>query len=263
MSKKVSEETTKTEVNINWSKTSWNPCTGCKEISSGCLNCYAKSMAERFRGGKAFPDGFDFKLHPERLTMPYKWKKPRVIFVNSMSDLFYSEVPDDYIVEIFKVMEDTPQHSYRILTKRAERMVEWFTGVYQKPCPKNVWMGVTVESGEYAHRIDLLKQIDAEVKFVCFEPLVGSVPVTKEMLSGLQWIIAGGETGRKARQMKKAWIDPIYKVASELNIPFFFKHWGNYDEHGKWTGKGGKDNLYNGKVIQDYPVELSCNNMNR
>ncbi|MHB8065121.1 MAG: DUF5131 family protein [Ruminiclostridium sp.] len=247
----ISENGVKTD-NINWSKESWNPVTGCSEISSGCQRCYAKRMAERFRGTKAFPYGFDFQLHPDRLTIPYHWRKSRNVFVNSMSDLFYESVPDDFIAAVLKVIADTPQHTYRILTKRPERMQKWFSEVYRQSCPNNVWLGVTVEDALYTGRIDLLKQIDAKTKFICFEPLLGDVRVTNDTLASINWVIVGGETGTEARQMKKEWIEPIYKACRELGIPFFFKHWGVCNETGHRIR--AKNNRYDGQVIQEYPV---------
>jgi len=233
-------------------KVSWNPVTGCNPISTGCQNCYAKTMAERFRGGSAFPNGFDFALHPDRLSIPRGWNKPRQIFLCSMTDLFFERIPDDYIMQILDVVADTPRHTYWILTKRPERMVQFFSQVYQRPCPPNLWVGVTVEHSNTLYRIKLLKSIDAARKFVCFEPLLGDVGISQVDMEGICWVIVGGETGVRARKMEMEWVDKIFNVCRQMEIPIFFKHWGRYGEDGRRIKKSL--NTYKGEIIQEYPT---------
>jgi protein gp37 len=240
---------------IQWSQETLNPTTGCKEISAGCANCYAKRFAERFRGveGHPYENGFDFQLHENRLAYPYKWKSPRLVFINSMSDLFYEETPDEFITKVFDMITDTPQHTYQILTKRPERMLSWINNVYKKPLPSNLWLGVTVENASVNSRIELLKQTTAKVKFISIEPLISDAELTEEMLCGIDWVIVGGETGPGARPMEKGWVDSIYALCKKLNIPFFFKHWGAYDADGRKLKPGNKERLYNGETIEEYP----------
>lgn len=207
---------------IEWTDCSWNPVTGCTKISPGCANCYAEAMARRLEGigHTEYQNGFKVTLQKHRIYDPLKWKKSKKIFVNSMSDLFHQDVPLQYIQAVFKVMAEAKQHTFQVLTKRAERLgnvfqyLEW---------PDNVWMGVSVESESYIPRIEHLLKVPAKVRFISFEPLIDEV--TSLNLTGIHWVIAGGESGQRARQMKPEWIRSIRDACIEQDIPFFFKQW--------------------------------------
>ena len=209
--------------NIEWTETTWNPTTGCSKVSAGCLNCYAETMSKRLKamGMNKYKNGFKLTIHPEAINEPYKWKKPTVVFVNSMSDLFHNNIPVEFIKGVFKVMNNTPQHTYQILTKRSERLLQlapllnWTS---------NIWMGVSVENESVSGRILHLSQTPAFIKFVSCEPLIG--PLHSLQLDLIDWVIVGGESGYKAREIKKEWIDDIYNKCKIHNVPFFFKQWG-------------------------------------
>lgn len=217
---------------IEWTNSTWNPITGCDAISPGCEHCYAERMAKRLKamGVHKYRNGFKVTLHPDVLEDPYKWKKPQVIFVNSMSDLFHDQVPLEFVRKIFDVMEQCPQHIFQILTKRSKRLkrtapkLDW---------PENVWMGVTVESKEYRYRIKDLSQTKAAVKFISFEPLIA--PVEKIDLTGIDWAIVGGESGPGARPMKQEWVEQILRQCRAQDVKFFFKQWGGINK--KKTGR--------------------------
>jgi protein gp37 len=219
---------------IEWTESTWNPVTGCTKISSGCLNCYAERMAKRLKAMKiaSYKNGFDVTLHPEPSTMykPLQWKVPQMIFVNSMSDLFHDKVPLEFIQRIFSVMNKAPWHTYQILTKRAERLAELSDSLIWKP---HIWMGVTVEGGDFKHRIDNLRNTQAHVKFLSMEPLIDSVGILD--LHDIDWVIVGGESGPGARTMKKEWVIEIQQQCIEQNVPFFFKQWGGINK--KRTGR--------------------------
>ncbi len=225
------------------------------EISHGCANCYAKRFAERFRGVEGHPceKGFDLQLHEKRLAYPYNWKTPRLVFVNSMSDLFLDQIPDDFILKVFQVISDTSIHTYQILTKRPERMISWLNTVYKKSIPDNLWLGVTVENDAAKDRIALLKQTNAKVKFISFEPLISYIELTEEILKGIDWVIVGGETGPRARQMKKSWVDSIYSVCKKLDIPFFFKHWGAFGQDESKLKPSVAERLYENMLLEEFP----------
>ena len=208
---------------IEWTELTWNPVTGCTKISAGCKNCYAERMAKRLQamGVMQYRRGFKVRLAPQTLTAPYSWKSPKLVFVNSMSDLFHEAVPFDYIRKVFSIMQETPRHTYQILTKRAERLTQLAGAL---PWPENVWIGVTVENEQVAYRLDLLKKVPAQVKFVSFEPLIGEVISLK--LKGIDWVIVGGESGPFARPISKDWIERIHNACRKHGIPFFFKQWG-------------------------------------
>lgn len=208
---------------IEWTEATWNPVTGCDKISPGCKNCYAERLALRLQaaGTRQYKDGFVLKLHPEALDVPLGWKKPKVIFVNSMSDLFHRDVPIEFIRRVFTVMQYAPQHQFQILTKRADRLAELDP---ELPWSDNVWMGVSVENGEYAWRIEYLKQTRARIKFLSLEPLLG--PLTNLDLRGIDWVIVGGESGPHARPMKPQWVRQIRAQCISADVPFFFKQWG-------------------------------------
>lgn len=209
---------------IEWTETTWNPTTGCTKISEGCKYCYAEQWAimQYKRGINQYSDGFKFKLAINRLQEPLKWKKPKRVFVNSMSDLFHDEMPLNYLKSIFDVMHKTPQHTYQILTKRQEKLNILSSELLWT---NNIWLGVSIENVKTFNRIEVLKKVPAKVKFVSFEPLLEDVSSID--LSGIDWIIVGGESGRKARPIEKDWVLNLKNIAEKLNIPFFFKQWGN------------------------------------
>ncbi len=208
---------------IEWTESTWNPVTGCSKVSPGCKNCYAKRMAERLQlmGQENYRNGFRLTVQPHMLEMPLRWKKPQTIFVNSMSDLFHNDVPLEFIHRVFDVMRHAHWHSFQVLTKRPERLVEvdpllrWSS---------NMWMGVSVENADYAFRVDLLRQTHAEVKFLSLEPLLG--PLRKLDLRAIDWVIVGGESGPKARPMDPTWALDLRDQCQHANVPFFFKQWG-------------------------------------
>jgi protein gp37 len=208
---------------IEWTDATWNPVRGCTKISPGCKHCYAETFSERFRGvpGHPFEQGFDLRLVPAALELPLKWRAGRRIFVNSMSDLFHDEVPDEYVTRVFDVMRRAPQHQFQVLTKRASRMAE-LTSTFS--IPDNVWMGVSVENAKYAVRIDDLRRVRSKVRFLSVEPLLGPIP--KLALRGIHWVIVGGESGAKARPMPVEWVRAIRDQCVAEEVPFFFKQWG-------------------------------------
>ncbi|MFN9558719.1 MAG: DUF5131 family protein, partial [Dolichospermum sp.] len=195
---------------IEWTDKTWNPTTGCDKVSPGCLHCYAETLTNRFP--KSFPYGFDLTLYPERLKEPLKWRTPSRIFVNSMSDLFHKKVPLDFIQEVFKVIQATPHHVYQILTKRPERLVELSPHL---EFHKNTWLGVSVENQSYVSRIDLLRQVPANVRFLSCEPLLGSLNLD---LTGIDWVIVGGESGQKHRPMKIEWAESIRDQCQKAKV---------------------------------------------
>jgi len=208
--------------NIEWTEVTWNPVTGCDKVSAGCKFCYAERMAKRLQsmGVEQYKDGFELKLAPKQLSAPYKWKKRKIVFVNSMSDLFHEKVDLAYIKQVFNVMNETP-HIYQVLTKRPERLLEVSS---QLNWTSNIWMGVSVENQALTNRVDALLKSDAKVKFLSIEPLIGKINHIK--LRGIDWVIVGGESGPKARPLRKEWIDIIHRKCKRLDIPFFFKQWG-------------------------------------
>ena len=209
--------------NIEWTEMTWNPVTGCVKISQGCKHCYAERMAKRLHamGSSRYIDGFKPTLHHDLIDLPKKWKKPRVIFVNSMSDLFQEAVPDQFIRDVFATMAACPQHTFQILTKRSERLRELGQSL---PWPSNVWMGVSVENTKVIDRVDDLLDVPAQVRFLSCEPLVG--PLNGLRLDGIHWVIVGGESGPGARPMKECWVTAIHRQCELEDVPFFFKQWG-------------------------------------
>ena len=208
---------------IEWTENTWNPSAGCTKVSSGCQNCYAEMMAKRLQsiGMKGYDNGFTFNTVPSRLNDPLKRKKPTVYFVNSMSDIFHENMPKDYLDRIFEVIENTPRHTYQILTKRADRMLQYLS---QRHIPKNVWLGVTVENKQQGlPRIDKLRNLNASVLFLSIEPLLEDLG--RMNLKNIDWVIVGGESGNKARPMDKEWVVNIKKQCEAEDIPFFFKQW--------------------------------------
>ncbi|HEY5371876.1 MAG TPA: phage Gp37/Gp68 family protein [Hanamia sp.] len=209
---------------IEWTQMTWNPTTGCTKISAGCKFCYAEVMTRRLQamGIEKYKDGFKkVKVHEDSLNIPYTWKSSKTVFVNSMSDLFHTEVPFEFIEKVFAVMNDTPQHTYQVLTKRAERLYELH---HKLNWTKNIWMGVSVEDERVTDRIDFLRETNAKTKFLSCEPLIG--PLINMDLTNIDWVIVGGESGRKARPMSEQWVWDIKMQCQEQEVAFFFKQWG-------------------------------------
>ncbi|MBA3616020.1 MAG: phage Gp37/Gp68 family protein [Rubrobacteraceae bacterium] len=207
-----------TKTAIEWTDKTWNPTVGCNKVSPGCKNCYAEALTKRFY--KQYPNGFEFTIHPQRLDDPRRWRKPSRVFVNSMSDLFHEQMPFGFLQEVFHVMEECPQHVFQILTKRHKRLVELAP---ELNWPKNVWMGVSVENQDYAHRVDCLKQVPATVRFLSCEPLLGPLKLN---LEEIHWVIVGGESGHGHRPIQADWIRDVRDQADVLDVAFFFKQWG-------------------------------------
>jgi protein gp37 len=212
-----------TNSKIEWTDTTWNPIRGCTRISPGCTHCYAERFAERFRGvkGHPFEQGFDLRFVPEKLAEPLRWKKAQRVFVNSMSDLFHDDVPEEYIQKVFAVMQQADWHQYQVLTKRAERLERI---AHKLPWSPHIWMGVSVESQDYVWRIDHLRRTKAHIKFLSVEPLLG--PITDLNLHDIDWVIIGGESGPGARPMHEAWVTDIRDQCKTAGVAFFFKQWG-------------------------------------
>jgi protein gp37 len=210
---------------IEWTEATWNPVTGCSKVSTGCDNCYAEAFAERFRGVRDHPyeQGFDLRLWPSRLDQPTKWRRPRMIFVNSMSDLFHEDVPDGFIAAILEVIEATPRHTYQVLTKRPGRMASVLKRLRPTPLP-NLWLGTSIESNKYTWRADKLRETSAAVRFLSVEPLLGPLPSLD--LDGIGWVIVGGESGPRHRPIDAAWVLAIRDLCESRHVPFFFKQWG-------------------------------------
>ena len=232
---------------IEWTDATWNPVTGCSKITAGCDNCYAERFSERFRGvpGHPFENGFDLTLRPARLRQPLEWRRPRTIFVNSMSDLFHKEVPTTFIDQVFDTMEAANWHTYQVLTKRSSLLVRYLKKRYgDGTAPAHIWLGVSVEDEQNAVRLKHLRAAQASVKFVSFEPLLGSVG--KIDLKGIDWVIVGGESGPKSRPMDEEWALEIRDQAKKAGVAFFFKQWG-----GIRPKSGGR--LLKGREWNEYP----------
>ena len=213
---------------IEWTESTWNPVTGCTKLSPGCKHCYAERMARRLQaiGHPNYANGFRVTLHQRALELPLAWKRPRAIFVNSMSDLFHEAVPTDFILRVFEVMQRASWHRYQILTKRSDRLRELDDRLPWQP---NIWMGVSVENQQYCYRIDHLRETHARVKFLSLEPLLG--PIHNLPLSGIDWVIVGGESGPGARPMHPDWVIAIRDQCVKADVPFFFKQWGGVHKH--------------------------------
>ena len=229
---------------IEWTETTWNPVTGCTKISSGCKNCYAERMAKRLKamGQINYANAFKLATHDHVLDLPLKWKKPQTIFVNSMSDLFHKDVREDFIQKVFNVMNLAPWHTFQVLTKRADRLVEISKRL---SWGKNIWMGVSVENADYRFRIDLLREMRAQVKFISFEPLIDRVG--KVNLRGIDWAIVGGESGPQARYMSPEWVADLRDQCLVQKVPFFFKQWGGINKK-----KAGR--LLDGRTWDEMPA---------
>jgi protein gp37 len=232
---------------IEWTEMTWNPTTGCTKISAGCKYCYAEIMARRLQamGIEKYKDGFAIRMHENALHIPYTWNKPKLVFVNSMSDLFHPQIPIEFIASVFEVMNDTPQHTYQVLTKRAERLYELHGKL---SWTSNIWMGVSVENERVTDRINYLRETGAKVKFLSCEPLIG--PLQNLNLDKIHWVIVGGESGRKARLMSEWWVWSIRQQCAEQGIAFFFKQWGGTNK--KKTGR-----QLGGMTYDEMPMVLS------
>ena len=235
---------------IEWTDATWNPVTGCTKITRGCDNCYAERFAERFRGvpGHPYENGFQLTLRPERIAQPLAWKKPKMIFVNSMSDLFHKKVPVDYIHNVFDTMEMAHWHIFQILTKRSSLMRSFLRRRYEaKLVPSHIWCGVSVEDDSAITRVRHLQTTPATTRFLSIEPLLG--PVGNINLEGISWVIVGGESGPKARPIEKSWVIEIREICQLSNVPFFFKQWG-----GRSSKSGGR--LLDGMEYNGMPVSF-------
>lgn len=230
--------------NIEWTESTWNPVTGCTKISAGCKNCYAERMAKRLRamGQKNYRNGFKLTCHHESLDLPLRWKKPQIIFVNSMSDLFHEDVPLGFIQDVFATMRQANQHLFQVLTKRAERLVELSPVL---DWPENVWMGVSAESHDYLDRINCLRKTGANIKFLSLEPLLDDVGELDPF--GVDWAIVGGESGPGARPMAIDWVRSIRDQCLDQQVPFFFKQWGGVNKK-----KAGR--ILDGRTWEQMPV---------
>jgi protein gp37 len=247
---------------IEWTDATWNPVTGCTKVSPGCLHCYAEQFAERFRGvpGHPYQQGFDLKLWPERLELPLRWKNPRMIFVNSMSDLFHEKVLDAYIEQVFDVMGLASRHTFQLLTKRSSRFAEWSASRYslmpaagKKVWPKNVWAGVSVETDSYTWRIADLQRVPALTRFLSVEPMLGPVNLDATHLEGIHWVIVGGESGHGARAMRPEWARAVRQSCHLAGVAFFFKQWGAHNARGERVGKKAAGRRLDGRVWNQLP----------
>ena len=233
---------------IEWTNTTWNPVTGCTKVGPGCDNCYAERFSERFRGvaGHPFEYGFDLTLRPERLLQPLGWKHPRIIFVNSMSDLFHKDISVEFIDSVFDTMEQAHWHTFQVLTKRSSLMRRYIEKRYKGDhCPPNIWLGVSVENRQKMSRIDHLRHIPGYVRFLSIEPLLGSIGHID--LRGIEWVIVGGESGPRARPMRENWVVDIRNQCVKASVAFFFKQWG-----GLRPKSGGR--LLEGREWNQYPA---------
>lgn len=229
---------------IEWTEMTWNPTTGCDKLSAGCKFCYAEIMSRRLKamGVEKYENNFELTLHESELKLPYSWKKPKIVFVNSMSDLFHKDVPLEFIKKVFKVMNDCSQHTFQVLTKRADILLKYSN---ELNWTENIWMGVSVENNKFTDRVNLLSQTGAKMKFLSIEPLIGAV--TNLDLKNIDWVIVGGESGPKARPIKKEWVLDIKNQCKESNVAFFFKQWG-----GKRKKAAGRE--LDGETYDEMPV---------
>jgi len=239
---------------IEWTDATWNPVTGCTKVSPGCKNCYAETFAERFRGvpGHPYEQGFDLRLWPDRLELPLKWKAPRRIFVNSMSDLFHKDVPDEFVFKVFDTMRRANWHSYQLLTKRPDRMLEFVSkrlggwGSLRKSIP-HIWLGASVESQDYMSRAKLVARLKVRVRFLSCEPLLGPLDLSGVLgPRKVNWVIVGGESGPGSRPMDRAWVESIRAQCKAARVPFFFKQWGG-------TNKKKAGRLLRGRTWDGFP----------
>lgn len=255
------------ETQIEWTDSTWNPVAGCSIMSSGCTHCYAMQMAKRLEamgvekykgltrksGNRTVWNGV-VREDRASLDIPRRWKKPKKIFVNSMSDLFHPEVSERFIKDVWNVMADTPQHHYQILTKRPDRMAEILGGWQKEPLP-NVWLGTSVEDDKVVERIDYLRNVPAIIRFISFEPLIGSVGSID--LTDIDWAIVGGESGHSARPIHSEWIDEIYEYCREAGTAFFFKQWGTWGADNRKRSKKANGRSYRGKTWDEMPAAVA------
>lgn len=232
------------QTRIEWTELTWNPTTGCNKVSQGCKFCYAEVMARRLKamGLEKYRNGFELTLHEDALKIPYTWKQPKIVFVNSMSDLFHKDIPLEFIQRVFKVMNDNPQHVFQVLTKRADVLLKYHK---ELEWTHNIWMGVSVEDSKSLGRINFLRRTRAKVKFLSCEPLIG--PLNNLNLKKIDWVIVGGESGRRPRPMKPEWVFEIHNRCIEAKVPFFFKQWGGTNK--KKTGR-----VLKGKTYSEMPI---------
>lgn len=236
---------------IEWTDATWNPVTGCSKVSPGCAHCYAERIAERFRGTRGFPSGFDISLRHDKLQLPLSWRNPKRIFVNSMSDLFHEDVPLEFIEHVFETMERAHWHKFQVLTKRGERLRELAPLLRW---PTNVWMGVSVEYQRWTSRVAILRDVPASVRFLSLEPLLGPLDLD---LEGIHWVIVGGESGPGSRRMRPEWVHSIREQCMEKNVPFFFKQWGSFDANGVKGSKVRNGRDLNGRTWNQMPNSQS------
>ncbi len=237
---------------IEWTEQTWNPTTGCTKVSPGCKFCYAEVLAARLQrmGAAGYSDGFDLKLHPQRLSQPLQRRKATVWFVNSMSDLFHERMPFEFVEQVFSVMERTPQHRYQVLTKRPERMAAFFAA---RRVPDNAWLGVSVEDRRYGlPRIDVLRRIHVRVRFLSIEPLLEDLEEID--LRGISWVIVGGESGPRARPMEAEWARSIQRQCEAADVAFFFKQWGSFGGDGVRRAKRSNGRELDGKLWDQMPA---------
>lgn len=234
--------------NIEWTQMTWNPVTGCTKVSPGCANCYAEKMAKRLKamGAERYRNGFDVQLQSDQVDLPRAWKSSRLVFVNSMSDLFHPAIPLSFIQQVFRTMNECTQHRFQVLTKRARRLAELAPHLHWSA---NIWMGVSVESAKYAYRSELLRKVPAAVRFLSVEPLLG--PIASLPLDGIHWVIVGGESGPKARPMQAEWVMDILRQCRQREVRFFFKQWGGVQKH-----KTGRQ-LF-GRTYDEMPADVSA-----
>lgn len=240
---------------IEWTQATWNPTVGCTKISPGCKFCYAETMAKRLQAMRVhgYEHGFELVVLPERLEQPLKRKKPTTYFVDSMSDLFHEQVPDDFIAQVFNVIQQASQHRFQILTKRAERLADFFKTATP---PNNAWLGVSVEDRQYGlPRIDHLRKVNAQIRFLSIEPLLEDLGEID--LTGIHWVIVGGESGAKARPMQKQWVENIREQCLESQIRFFFKQWGGWGVDGIRRAKKKNGRLLDGRTWSEMPSSLT------
>ncbi len=231
---------------IEWTQMTWNPTTGCTKISAGCKHCYAEVLSKRLKamGQEKYKNNFKLTIHPKTLLIPFTWTKPRIVFVNSMSDLFHEKVPLSYIQQVFEVMNKCPQHQFQVLTKRAERLEQIS---HELTWTENIWMGVSVEDNRVINRIDHLRNTGAVIKFLSIEPLIGSVGEIN--LEGIDWVIVGGESGFNSREIKEEWVLDIKRQCRKSRVAFFFKQWGGKNK--KVSGR-----LLKGRTYDEFPTKI-------
>ncbi|QDT93565.1 DUF5131 family protein [Gimesia algae] len=237
---------------IEWTEATWNPTTGCTKVSPGCANCYAERMAFRLQAMEQprYDNGFKLTLQEDIVNLPLQWKKPRIIFVNSMSDLFHKDIPSEFIKRCFKVMTDASHHKFQVLTKRPDRVVEMASEIEWS---ENIWMGTSVENSKYINRIRILQKVPAQIRFLSVEPLLGTIP--RMPLKGIHWVIVGGESGPQSRPMNIAWVRKIRDQCNTAGVPFFFKQWGAFGADGIRRSKKANGRELDGEIWSEMPYE--------